>query len=377
MPFRLLRLEFRNISVFSDEFVIDFTASDRVVAGQHVSSVTNVVSSQNIVALVGINAAGKTSALRLVDLALSIVASRLSLDQIPSAPQFLSRGSIMVVDFFQDGMFYRLESEFTSNGDRLVYADERLYGKRMSLVRSRARLFEYSEDMLINSRMDLVSRLGGFMKDDDSIVMALTAPSCPISGVLSHLCERFSFLDGAIEPAYLHVFDRSLDEVCLEDGAVRVRFTNDGSARRVRDDRISDLLSSGTIKGTQLFHVAADVLAGGGYLLIDEIEDNLNKRLVQLLIDFFQDGEVNTKGAVLVFSTHYAEIVDSVKRKDNIYVMRKSRDGGCSTVRYSDVIGRNDVKKSEVLLSNLIEGTAPSYEDVQAVKDFMYRRISG
>ena len=59
MPFRLLRLEFRNISVFSDEFVIDFTASDRVVAGQHVSSVTNVVSSQNIVALVGINAAGQ------------------------------------------------------------------------------------------------------------------------------------------------------------------------------------------------------------------------------------------------------------------------------------------------------------------------------
>ena len=247
----------------------------------------------------------------------------------------------------------------------------------MSLVRSRARLFKYSEDMLIHSRMDLVSQLGGFMKDDDSIVMALTAPSCPIYGVLSHLCERFSFLDGAIEPAYLHVFDRSLDEVCLEDGAVRVRFTNDGSARRVRDDRISDLLSSGTIKGTQLFHVAADVLAGGGYLLVDEIEDNLNKRLVQLLIDFFQDGEVNTKGAVLVFSTHYAEIVDSVKRKDNIYVMRKRRDGGCSTVRYSDVIGRNDVRKSEVLLSNLIEGTAPSYEDVQAVKDFMCRRISG
>ena len=197
MPFRLLRLEFRNISVFSDEFVIYFTASDRVVAGQHVSSVTNVVSSQNIVALVGINAAGKTSALRLVDLALSIVASRLSLDQIPSAPQFLSRGSIMVVDFFQDGMFYRLESEFTSNGDRLVYADERLYGKRMSLVRSRARLFEYSEDMLIHSRMDLVSQLGGFMKDDDSIVMALTAPSCirrPLSSVrevlLSRWCNR-------------------------------------------------------------------------------------------------------------------------------------------------------------------------------------------
>jgi hypothetical protein len=44
-----------------------------------------------------------------------------------------------------------------------------------------------------------------------------------------------------------------------------------------------------------------------------------NKEIVSTLIRFFMDSEINTTGAVLIFSTHYVELLDILERNDNIY----------------------------------------------------------
>ena len=38
-------------------------------------------------------------------------------------------------------------------------------------------------------------------------------------------------------------------------------------------------------------------------------------------------------------------------------------------LNYAKEVKRNDVKKSEVILSNYIQGTAPRYEYIQALED--------
>ena len=81
-------------------------------------------------------------------------------------------------------------------------------------------------------------------------------------------------------------------------------------------------------------------------------------------------------GACLIFSTHYAEILDFMDRKDNIYITRRNQtDTSIELLNYASEVKRNDVKKSDVILSNYIEGTAPSYESIQALEDYLCSRI--
>lgn len=46
-------------------------------------------------------------------------------------------------------------------------------------------------------------------------------------------------------------------------------------------------------------------------------------------------------------------------------------------VKYSDVIGRIENKKSEVVLHNVIQGSMPRYPDVQAMRNYVTERVNG
>lgn len=67
-------------------------------------------------------------------------------------------------------------------------------------------------------------------------------------------------------------------------------------------------MSSETIKGIVTFTMAREILREGGYLLIDEIENHFNKEIVSTLMRFFKDSQLNKKGGVLFFSTHYQNL---------------------------------------------------------------------
>ena len=95
-----------------------------------------------------------------------------------------------------------------------------------------------------------------------------------------------------------------------------------------------------------------------------------------MILDIFKSPRMNPKGACLIFTTHYVEILDLVDRKDDIYITRRSRDEQklLEIINYQDVVKRNDVKKSEVFLSNYIGGTAPSYENMIALEDALCQK---
>ena len=135
-------------------------------------------------------------------------------------------------------------------------------------------------------------------------------------------------------------------------------------------NQFSDLnryLSSGTIKGINIFLNAIKTFEVGGYLIIDELENHFNQEIVSTLIRFYMDKKVNPKGAMLIFSTHYSELLDEFERNDNIYIVRNIN--GISAENLSNILKRNDIKKSEAYQSGYLEGTVPMYDAYIELKD--------
>lgn len=119
------------------------------------------------------------------------------------------------------------------------------------------------------------------------------------------------------------------------------------------------------------------MLKVGGYLLLDEIENHLNRQLVNVILDLFCSPETNPKGATLVFTTHYPEVLDHIHRKDNVYFLAKGKDSRSRAVKYSTRVKRIENKKSEVFASNFIGGTAPSYSNVAALLQYARLAVDG
>ena len=104
----------------------------------------------------------------------------------------------------------------------------------------------------------------------------------------------------------------------------------------------------------------------GGYLIVDELENHFNREIVSTLIRFFMDKKVNQTGAMLIFSTHYPELLDEFERNDNIYIIKNRQ--GVSIENLSKILKRNDIKKSEAYQSGFLEGTVPMYESYMNLK---------
>ena len=101
-------------------------------------------------------------------------------------------------------------------------------------------------------------------------------------------------------------------------------------------------------------------------LIVDELENHFNHEIVSTLIRFYLDKKVNTGGAVMLFSTHYAELLDEFERNDNIYIVRNRN--GITAENLSTILKRNDIKKSEAYQSGFLEGTVPMYDAYMALK---------
>ena len=132
-------------------------------------------------------------------------------------------------------------------------------------------------------------------------------------------------------------------------------------------------LSSGTVKGVRVFSDAIRVLKNGGYMIVDEVENHFNRELVASLLRLFLNKRTNPKGAVLIFSTHYTELLDELERNDAVFITRSNK--GLTVDNLNTLIKRNDMKKSEVYQSNFLGGTAPKYEALLALQKSIIRSM--
>lgn len=400
---RLLRLEVQGATLFeSSTFAIDLFATDRVVnpdklenpGSVHRLGTTGSIYSQNVVGVAGINASGKTTTLKLIRLALSLVGGPYVMRSfeggIDSPIGRLEDEITMSSIFWHEGRFYLLESELRKDSDE--GADYRLLGyaianeslwafagsriKRGNLASAAA--FKEVSQIVIRRRgpSDDSATLSAdqlrYLTPTTSIAVSLGVSKLEV-GVPSRTLLEETLPDGVVQ-----AFDGSIEWLKWdsESEVFHLKF-KDGPERVVSRDVAKDMLSTGTIVGSEMVARAITVLANGGYLLVDEIEQSLNKSLVAMLIGLFTSPRTNPKGAQLVFTTHYTQLLDNLRRNDGVYLLTRGDDYKTRILKYSEAFERDDYRKSDVIMSNTIRGTNPKYEDVKRLNRYVADHVGG
>lgn len=91
----------------------------------------------------------------------------------------------------------------------------------------------------------------------------------------------------------------------------------------------SDMESTGTRKLFKMLPVFIEVLNDGSVIFIDEIESSLHPHLAELLIKLFNDPNVNSNNAQLIYTTHDLTLMSqSLLRRDQVYLTEKTLDNG-------------------------------------------------
>lgn len=376
---KLLKATVSGLPLFSGELEIEFTASQRV-SPENAKNMHNVfgrIYQNNAIAIVGINASGKTSVLKTATFVMGLLKSHMPINSMPCREileGLSAEQEVVIKSYFYSALeqVHCLETVIRKNKDRYFIAKEELKSKRITKSLTKKALYCFDEvqpDIVRNEREE-------YLLDDISIMVAFnkrTNDSIAYVDMLQHTdtnqlailedipMEMIAFFDPCIE--YLRIQDKK------KGSDIRLKFYGKEEFILANIADLNHYLSSGTIKGINTFVYAMRTFETGGYLIVDELENHFNKEIVSTLIRFYRDKRINPKGAVLVFTTHYAELLDEFERNDNIYIVR-NRDG-ITAQNMSDVLKRNDIKKSEAYESGFLEGTVPVYESYMALKNML------
>ena len=157
----------------------------------------------------------------------------------------------------------------------------------------------------------------------------------------------------------VRLFDDSvelIDPIRLDDSTAAFKFKRVNQPEMVVNiSYLRDRLSSGTYRGIYLFTASLIAFRYGGDILIDEIEKSFNKNLIENLLMLFNDKRINKKGASLIYSTHYSELLDHSNRCDNINVLHRVGDKITVKNMCSDYEVRTDLSKSNQFEQNAFD----------------------
>jgi hypothetical protein len=382
---RILRLRVNGLPLYKNEFDISFYAVQRVHKN-HLNSVFNLFGNiyvNTIEAFAGINASGKTTALNVLSFtSLLLSATPLSAEFVP---QILGDeiNTIFDIDFYVDGKIYHLTSEIIKekNQDgnpKIRIKSEHLWVKSVTTKINKSNLLDYDEITPVRVR----DNSDEYLPEDVSIIIAIN----------KQIQNRNMFVDlamltdinlffpdgGSIPTEIISLLDPTIEYISVENindkVITKLKFYRQKELVLLNPAELNIYLSSGTVKGVRVFSDATRVLKSGGYMIVDEVENHFNRELVASLLRLFLNKNTNPKGAVLIFSTHYPELLDELERNDAVFITRSNH--GLTVDNLNTLLNRNDMKKSEVYQSNFLGGTAPKYNSLLALQKSIIRSIT-
>ena len=383
---KLLRIEASGFDLFENNFSISFLAKQRVTDDD--TSLHHLFHKGDlnpINALIGVNASGKTSTLKLISLVIDLL-NFTPLKYIKYQSLFCKgRDHRLCIYFYtEDGMIHKLDSRIHYSGESsaegiLYFSDEYLYSKKVTSVKTKAQVYEFDDSNLKIDRKNValllpddISILLKLKKDLNNDLLNLTYTNSIDYTNINILNIKLPDSSGKGSKFFfpvnlIHFLDPSVESLELKRiNNIETYFLKFNNGQEFAVNSPADLenyLSSGTIKGLYIYLSARQILKTGGILLIDEIENHFNQELVKTLLSLFERKRTNPHGALIVFTTHYSELLDLFDRNDCINLVRHNYQGnfGISIENLSDLLDRNDLKRSDVFKSDYIGGTSPSY----------------
>lgn len=377
---KLLKIVINGLPHFKNELDIDFVALQRVddYDKERLCNVFSNIYVNKAISFVGINASGKTTILKAISFVMKMLNNE-SLNNIKSKTildDLDDNQQVVITTYFYDGHdVNKLETSIVKEisdvdgSEKLIIKDEKLWSKDGAKIKTKKSLFDFAEVDLREKR----DKNEQYLMEDVSIIVAENKKknmSLFISDMLEWTDHNILNVLGRFPKELLTFLDPSIEylECSFKEKKVDIRLKFYGKEEIIINSPriLENYLSSGTIKGLGVFMSATFSFIEGGYLIIDEIENHFNREIVATLIRFFLDEKVNKNGATILFSTHYSELLDEFDRNDSIYIVRNKE--GIGVENLSNILKRNDIKKSEVYDSGYLGGTVPSYEAYIALK---------
>lgn len=377
---KLLKLSIDGLPHFKQNLDIDFVAHQRVddIDKEQLFNVFSNIYMNPALAFIGINASGKTTILKAISFAISLlnnepinnIQSKELLEDLESKQRAAFRAY-----FYHSSVVYKLETWIEKKinpldgSTRFVIMDERLWAKEIRKVKTKKSLYVFHDSELKTERnkdeqylMEDVSIIVAFNKKQNVNLALYDMSQFTDHNMLNVLGkypkEILTFLDPSIEYLTCKPNEKRMD--------IRLKFYEKDEINLNSLLSLNKYLSSGTIKGLSVFMGAVLAFAEGGYLVVDELENHFNREIVSTLVRFFLDRRINKKGAALIFSTHYSELLDEFERNDSIYIVKN--EGGITAENLANLLKRNDIKKSEIYDSDFLKGTVPAYDSYIALK---------
>ncbi|MCD7892490.1 MAG: ATP-binding protein [Erysipelotrichaceae bacterium] len=316
--------------------------------------------------IVGKNASGKTSILNLLKDVYSILGSFQLKDEVISID-----GTKLEITFYENKKVYIYETELNRQLN---------LGNNLSFTKESLKVMNYSKtkkNAIFNDKNYKKLNINKALPDDISILFYILKNRNNYAYYFDDLISKENvyhdvyalYQNGHLNKAYwkyiLQLFDEHIQDLQEVRNDVYALTTNN-ETQELSAKELFHMLSSGTTKGIILYTSAIQALKEGKTFIIDEIENHFHKTLVENLIVLFKDKSVNKKGANLVFSTHYCELLDMFNRNDNIWISKYENQIILSNM-YRDYNVRNDLLKSKKFYEDNF-GTAVSYELLMNLK---------
>ena len=391
---RLLKIFIQDMPRFKGNIDIDFITKQRVAEDDQEklfntfsNNYTSIYTNQAI-SFIGLNASGKTTILKAISFVINLLNNE-ALNNIKSKEilnDLSDNKKVKITSFFyNDNSVYKLETHIekrvnqVDNESKLIITEERLWEKDATKVKTKKSLFEFNDSDIRIERNEKEQ----FLLNDVSVMIAINKEkqsNFPLRDMLMWTNHNMLNILGKFPKELLTFLDPSIEyfkcDIRKKPADIRLKFYESEEIILNNPSEIEKYLSSGTIKGINVFMNALLCFMEGGYLIVDELENHFNEEIVTTLVRFFMNPNVNRNGATLIYTTHYSELLDEYDRNDCIYIVRNR--GGIYTENLSLILKRNDIKKSEAYESGYLEGTVPIYESYMALKKVLSSvRIEG
>lgn len=391
---RLLKIFIQDMPRFKGNIDIDFITKQRVAEDDQEklfntfsNNYTSIYTNQAI-SFIGLNASGKTTILKAISFVINLLNNE-ALNNIKSKEilnDLSDNEKVKITSFFyNDNSVYKLETHIekrvnqVDNESKLIITEERLWEKDATKVKTKKSLFEFNDSDIRIERNEKEQ----FLLNDVSVMIANNKEKQSEFSIKRYVnVDKSNMLNilGKFPKELLTFLDPSIEyfkcDIRKKPADIRLKFYESEEIILNNPSEIEKYLSSGTIKGINVFMNALLCFMEGGYLIVDELENHFNEEIVTTLVRFFMNPNVNRNGATLIYSTHYSELLDEYDRNDCIYIVRNR--GGIYTENLSLILKRNDIKKSEAYESGYLEGTVPIYESYMALKKVLSSvRIEG
>ncbi len=408
---RLLKIKIDGLTSFENGLEIDFLTKQRVVSDDKKNiyklfeNARMEVWSNNVLVFLGGNASGKTMVLKTVVNVMNMLEGKpINELNYPEVLELMNEktGLRIEVIFFskkiernrnksielgmydnsEDAFVYRLKTVITKKkGDENVYsiARETVDEKTLKSCRSRGDICRFESSRCV------INRLGddGFSLSDISVITLINK----WTGVKIHPKDLLYLKDINVLETYsldlpvsiLNFFDPTIEYLKIQKKIkpkMEIRLKFQGLEEKVLYSlrELEGYLSSGTIKAINIYESVLEVLKQGGYLLIDELEGHFSQEAIAFILQIFADSQLNSKGAVLLFSTHFVNVVDRLERSDGVCIVRKEAKG-IRAEYLSEIIKRNDTRKSDVYNRNFLGGAMSTYEAYMKIEKEMKKEI--